>query len=92
MRDQWLDSPLHEYSYRIMSDEVKLQRGDCNLNVAGGFLKLRLLSVEVSAQSGGKALFLGAHAALAPKASCCKQSPWAVLVWFSTSAPLQQKC
>lgn len=50
MRDQWLDSPLHEYSYRIMSDEVKLQRGDCNLNVAGGFLKLRLLSVEVSAQ------------------------------------------
>lgn len=50
MRDQWLDSPLCEYSYRIMSDEVKLQRGDCNLNVAGGFLKLRLLSVEVSAQ------------------------------------------
>lgn len=42
MRDQWVDSPLPEYSYRIMSDGVKLQRGHCNLNVAGGFLKLRL--------------------------------------------------
>lgn len=42
MRDQWVDSPLPEYSYRIMSDGVKLQRGHCNLNVAGSFLKLRL--------------------------------------------------
>lgn len=32
-----------------MSDGVKFQRGSCNLNVAGSFLKLRLvLRVEVS--------------------------------------------
>lgn len=29
-------------SYRIMSDGVKLQRGSCNLSIAGSFLKLRL--------------------------------------------------
>lgn len=42
MGDQWVDSPLPEYSYRIRSDKVKLQRGDCNLNVTGSFLELRL--------------------------------------------------
>lgn len=29
-------------SYRILSEGVKLQRGSCNLSIAGSFLKSRL--------------------------------------------------
>lgn len=88
MRDQWVDSPLLEYSYRIRSDEVKLQRGDCNLNAASGFLKLTVLSVEVSPQRKEQ------WEVLVPGGTCssCTQSLLLGTVTQGCIAPLQHKC